>query len=127
MIGKCSTFGGPLDVGMTPEEGLSLFEHHEADCRPDLFEPRDKDLILGASQRLRTEALYLAVRFTEPREVCKGQVWRLRNPRNGKWIIASLVDWGPHPSVGRDFDISPRAAELLEVNTDDFIDGSPVK
>lgn len=130
MLGRISTFGGNGDPGMRIDEGLALYEHHEADGRPDLFLPRPVNaLAVGTSQRLRPGALYLAVRFDKAigRARLQWTPWALRNPRNGLAVVASLVDWGPHERTGRTFDISPSAAAMLAVNTDDTIEGWPLE
>lgn len=124
MTGKMSTFGGSDDKGMKKVEGLALYEHLECDSRPDLFMPRSIDHALGASQRLRSDALYFAYRFPKGnRKSYQDIPWRLKNPRNGKKVVASLVDWGPNERTDRIFDVSLKVAELLELKTDDMIEG----
>lgn len=124
-IGKCSIFGGPNDTGMTKDEGLALYEHHEADERLDLFNLRSVDASLGTSQRLRADAYYFAYRFVKEtgRANLQETPWMLKNPRNGRKVVVSLCDWGPHERTGREFDISPAAASALGVKTDDIIQG----
>lgn len=126
--GRISTFGGVGDTGMSITEGLALYEHHEADGRPDIFLPRPREAF-GTSQRLRPGSLYLAVRFDKSvgRARLQWTPWALRNPRNGLAVVASLVDWGPHERTGREFDISPAAAAMLAVQTDDTIEGWPLE
>lgn len=127
MTGKMSIFGGGKDGGMAHDEGLALWEHDEADKRPDLFLPRSKDLTEGSSKRLRPDALYFAYRFANvTRDKLQQTVWRLTNLKNGKSVMVSLADWGPNEKTGRTFDISPRAAEFLGVQTDDEISGEPL-
>ena len=125
MKGKISTFGGANDAGMTHTEGLSLYEHHEADLRPDLFFPRSSDPTEGTSKRLRPDALYFAYRFKHEvffRKDVQQTPFILRNPKNGKMVCVSLVDWGPAEWTGRMFDLSPKAAELLGVETDEEVE-----
>lgn len=112
---------------MSRTEGLSLFEHGEADKRPDLFFPRSKDESLGTSQRLIPGALYMAYRHTTPatgqiRKELQAGKWRITNPCNQLNCVASLVDWGPALSTGRDFDLSPGVFNLLKLKTDDIIE-----
>ena len=128
MRGKISTFGGPGDTGMTKEEGLSLYEHDEANKRPDLFVTRSQDLREGTSQRLRHDGMYFAFRFHRPinREALQRHPWLFTNPKTGAKVVLFLCDWGPHERTGRVFDISPRAAQLLGVKTDDELDGEPI-
>lgn len=123
MKGKISTFGGSDDTGMTKTEGLALYEHNEADKRPDLFLPRSEDLTLGTSQRLRPDALFFAYRFVKAnRKSLQLTPWLFTNPLNGLSIPLWLCDWGPHERTGRIFDISPRAAMLLRLKTDDEVE-----
>lgn len=130
MIGKCSTFGGPIDSGMSETEGLGVFEHGEADKRPDLFMPRGPNPAQGASKRLRHNALYFAYRYQlDPkpaREELQSAMWMFTNPKNGLSVVLSLVDWGPNEKTGRIFDISPYAANLLLIDTDQEIQGNPI-
>jgi hypothetical protein len=132
MIGKISTFGGVNDSGMTRKEGLSLYEHSEADKRPDLFVPRGTDLEEGTSQRLRPNGLYFAYRFDlSPqggfnRLKLQHTIWMFRNPKNSLSVALSLVDWGPHENTDKTFDISPYASELLRVKTGEELDGYPI-
>jgi hypothetical protein len=131
MTGLISTFGGPYDKGMKPDENLSLYsenEHAVCDRWPDLFLPRSLDLTQGTSKRLRPDALYFAYRFGNQlsRDQMRRIPWILTNPVNRKCVLVRLVDWGPHVNTGRVFDISPRAAELLEVETDETLTGYPL-
>jgi hypothetical protein len=94
--GTMSGFGGPDDDGMQYDEGLSWYEHHEADLRSDLFVPRSSDPVQGVSKRLRFwEAYYIALntighcdRFTIHRS-------RWRITYGGLSVICHLVDTGP--------------------------------
>lgn len=127
MLGRLSTFGGIADDGMKHEEGLALYEHHEADLRPDLFHIRSLDHTLGTSKRLKDNALYFAYRYDQkqPRAWLQRLQFIFTNPRNGLSVVLHLVDWGPHISTEREYDISPYAATLLRVQTDDQISGEP--
>lgn len=124
MTGKISTFGGPDDSGMTHTEGLAIYEHHEADLRPDLFRRRATDLTEGSSKRLKITALYFAYRFPKAhnRKGLQQSIFWFVNNKNGLTIPMSLVDFGPHERTGRVFDISPYAAELLRVKTDEELE-----
>lgn len=124
MTGRISIFGGQHDSGMAHGEGLSLFEHHEADLRPDLFSQRASDLTEGSSKRLKCNALYFAYRFPKAfnRSGLQHSLFWFLNPKNGLSLPLSLVDWGPHERTGRVFDLSPYAAELLRVQTDDTLE-----
>lgn len=124
MQGRISVFGGPHDSGMHHGEGLALFEHHEADLRPDLFMPRASDKTEGTSKRLKCNALYFAYRFPKAfnRKGLQSSIFWFINPKNGLTLPLSLVDYGPHEDTRRTFDISPYAAELLKVQTDDELE-----
>lgn len=127
LTGKCSTFGNPTDSGMARDEGLALYEHEEADQRPDLFVPRN---VLqpsdGTSQRLRPDALYCATRFEKARRATLQLTpWVVVNSRTRKMAVVSLIDWGPAERTGRIIDLSPRCAELLGLSTDDTVEAWP--
>ncbi len=122
--GKCSWFGGTGDIGMHLEEGLAYYEHSEADRRPDLFLPRSDDSSFGTSQRLRPEALFLALRVPQGAEFRKdfqGSCWLVTNEISGKSVLCSLVDWGPNERTGRCADLSRTAFILLRLATDDEV------
>lgn len=124
MIGKISVFGGQHDTGMTHTEGLALYEHKEADIRPDLFSQRASDLTEGTSKRLKCNALYFAYRFPKAhnRKGLQLSVFWFINNKNGLTVPLSLTDWGPHERTGRVFDLSPYAAELLRLKTDEEVE-----
>lgn len=125
IIGKLSTFGGPLDQGMTDGEGCAAYEHSEADRRPDLFVPRSSDFTQGTGRRLRTDSFYIAVRYPKDersRDFWQKAQWRVINPRTGQWVACSLVDWGPAESTGRVVDASPAVARALRVETNDEVE-----
>lgn len=127
IIGKLSFFGGHTDNGMSHSEGLSLFEHHEADLRPDLFFPQSSDPTEGTSKRLRnTQAYYIALRVTGDRDDLKNSVWMVKNPKTGQSVLASLVDYGPHERTGRAVDVSDAIGRALRVETDDVIEVTPI-
>lgn len=119
--GKVSFFGGPSDSGMQSGEGLAFYEHHEANLRPDLFIGRSTDPLEGVSKRLRNNsARYIALRISGEREDLKKSVWKVSNPKTGKFVIASLVDWGPHEKTGRVCDFSDAIGYDLHLFTDDI-------
>lgn len=128
--GKISEFGGAADSGMTPTEGLACYEHHEADERLDLFYHRSYNQAVGTSKRLKPEALYFAYRFPlDPRpdrKTLQNTQFLFRNPANGRFCVAWLVDWGPHERTGRVFDVSPGVAAALGIQTDEEIEGVDV-
>lgn len=129
ITGKISTFGGKLDIGMKHDEGLTLYEHWEANLRPDLFLPRSQDLTEGTSKRLRNQdAFYFAFLFDmvaidtpQKRRWLQSQKFRMWNPDTGVEIFAWIVDRGPAPHTGRKFDLSDAAASELGLQTDGIV------
>jgi N-acetylmuramoyl-L-alanine amidase len=124
--GKMSTFGGPHDLGMSPDEGLALFSN------TDLKDPKYSYLFLpapppgtsGLGRRLNPDQYYFACRWdytATPKEFLRRALARVKNPANGRAVDARPVDWGPHPSTGRVADLSPGLAAALGLNTDDIV------
>src|SRR5438874_73016 len=124
--GKMSTFGGPLDFGMQPDEGLALFS------KLDLEDPKYADLFLpapppgtsGLGRRLNPNKFYFACRWNyldTPKEFLRRSLACVENPQNGRKVDARPVDWGPHESTGRVADLSPGLAAALGLNTDDVV------
>lgn len=122
--GKMSTFGGPLDFGVSPTEGLAFFE------RPDLQNPAHRSLFLpaqppgttGLARRLNPDRFYLACRWNyaqTPREFLRNCVATVTNPQNNRRAEARPADWGPNITTGRVADLSPGLAAYLELETDD--------
>jgi hypothetical protein len=124
--GKMSTFGGPDDHGMGPNEGLALFENS------DLTNPKYSSLFLPASppgtsglgRRLNPEKYYLACRWSyadTPRDFLRNTLALVANPQNGRNAYAQPTDWGPNVGTGRVADLSPGLAGALGLNTDDDV------
>lgn len=121
-----STFGGPHDFGMSPSEGLALFD------RPDLQDPRHKDLFLpaqppgttGLGRRLNPDKFYLACRWDyhlTSRSFLRNTTVTVQSVRTGQSQQARPADWGPHPRTGRVADLSPGLAGALGLDTDDEV------
>lgn len=124
--GKMSTFGGPDDHGMGPNEDLALFD------KSDLNNPKYADLFLPASppgtsglgRRLNSEKHYLACRWdynVTPRSFLRDTLALVENPQNGRSAYAQPADWGPNASTGRVADLAPGLAAELGLNTDDDV------
>jgi hypothetical protein len=124
--GKMSTFGGPHDLGMSPDEGLAFF------TKADLQNPKYAYLFLpapppgtsGLGRRLNPDQYYFACRWNyaeTSREFLRRALARVENPANGRAVDARPVDWGPHPSTGRVADLSPGLAAALGLDTDDVV------
>ncbi len=124
--GTMSTFGGPLDFGMAPDEGLALFDKSDL-TNPSysyLFLPAPPPGTSGLGRRLNPDRYYFACRWNyadTPREFLRRALARVENPVNGRAAEARPVDWGPHPSTGRVADLSPGLAAALGLNTDDAV------
>jgi len=126
VTGKMSTFGGPLDRGVGPDEGLALFD------KPDLHNPQYADLFLpapppgtsGLARRLNPQGNYLACRWnfqTTSRAFLRDAQALVVNLQTGKQAYAHPVDFGPDESTGRVADLSPGLAGALGLDTDDHV------
>jgi hypothetical protein len=124
--GKMSTFGGPNDHGVSPTEGLALFEP------PDLQDPKYADLFLpgpppgtsGLARRLNPKKYYLACRWDysqTPKKFLRDAVAVVFNPENKRSAQARPADWGPNVDTKRVADLSPGLAGVLGLNTDDVV------
>jgi hypothetical protein len=111
---------------MSPSEGLALFD------RPDLGDPRHRDLFLpaqppgttGLGRRLNPDKFYLACRWdyhVTSRSFLRNTVAQVQNVRTGKVEQARPADWGPNPRTGRVADLSPGLAGALGLDTDDEV------
>ena len=119
--GKMSTFGGPDDTGVTPSEGLALFDASDVAANPDLFLPTQPPGTTGVARRLNPQAKYLACRWdysVTPKNFLKKITVKVSNPANGKSEDARPVDWGPNLTTGRIADLSPGLAAALGLTTD---------
>src|SRR5437879_1874515 len=61
--GKMSTFGGPQDTGVSPSEGLALFDASDIAPNPQLFLAAQPAGTTGLARRLDPDAKYLACRW----------------------------------------------------------------
>jgi hypothetical protein len=134
--GRMSTFGGPADDGVGPHEGLALIGPSDLAlwwfaC---LFLPQQPEDTTGLARRLNPRAYYVAMRWDYarfPKDVLRNTVVKLTNPANGLAIFARPVDFGPGdgavidgqptPDTGRIADLSPGAATVLGLQTDDLV------
>ncbi len=124
--GSMSTFGGPMDTGMSPSEGLALFDPQ------DLTDPRFEGLFLsdqppdttGLGRRLNPDKFYLACRWdytVTSRSFLRNVLAFVQSVSTGQVEQASPVDWGPNTDTGRVADLSPGLAAALGLNTDDDV------
>jgi hypothetical protein len=118
--GKMSTFGGPDDTGVAPDEGLSLYDASDVEANPDLFLAAQPPNTTGVARRLNPQAKYLASRWdfeATPKEFLKKNTVKVS--ANGKSVEARPVDFGPSIATGRVADLSPGLASALGLKTDD--------
>lgn len=118
LVGKCSSFGGPNDIGMSNDTGLAFYEPWEANLRNDLFFPAGEDV--PTWKRLRVDTYYCAINIPAgaDRKWAKSSLWEIS--ANGKHVIAWLVDRGPG-AADRVVDCSPAVLNRLGVKTDDVV------
>jgi hypothetical protein len=105
---------------MHESEGLSWYEHWEADRLPELFLPRSKDPYQGVSKRLRCDdAYYIALNVPRntPRFIIHESRWRITNIDNGDSVTARLVDTGPS-ARGRLIDVSRAVMRAIGMDPD---------
>ena len=125
VTGKMSWFGGPLDYGVAPDEGLALIEPDDLKDYGRfgyLFLPAQPPETTGLARRLNPSCFYLAMRWNYaqfPREVLRRSKVTLK--ANGRSVCAAPVDWGPNDDTGRIADLSPGAAAALGLVTDDVV------
>jgi hypothetical protein len=124
--GKMSTFGGPHDHGMGPNEGLALFDQSDVSNPKysDLFLPASPPGTSGLGRRLNPARLYLACRWdynATPKSLLRSVRALIGNPQNGRSFYAQPADWGPNAGTGRVADVSPGLAGALGLNTDDDV------
>jgi hypothetical protein len=128
--GKMSTFGGPEDHGVEPDENLAL-----CDCLSDnynfgvssniaaLFLKAQPYGTTGTARRLDTTKYYIACRWDytkTPKEYLIRIQVTVKNLRNGKSLLAQPIDWGPNENTGRIADMSPGLSFALGLYTDDI-------
>lgn len=123
--GKCSSFGGPDDTGMTATEGLAFI--YEVSDQPEIFLPGATEA-LGRS--LDPNEFYVACRWpytsdtkAQWREALLSRKALVRNPKNKKYAWAFPADWGPadEETGGRVADLSPGLLDYLGLQTDDEV------
>ncbi len=123
--GKMSTFGGPDDDGMQPNEGLALFAS-EQDMKnhglADYLLPEADAGAPGLGRRLNPDKFYFACRWWETSlksEFLRSASAWVTNSKTGARVQARPVDSGPNASTHRVADLSPGLARKLRLNTDD--------
>jgi hypothetical protein len=121
--GKVSMFGGPDDMGVSPDEGLAF--HSDLMQAPHLFLPYQPEDTTGLARRLNPYVHYLACRWNydvTPKEMLRGGVALVRVPSTGLEMAAFCADWGPNENTGRVADLSPGLMADLKIETDDEVE-----
>lgn len=121
VTGKVSSFGGPLDTGVAPDEGLAFI--YEPDQQPALFLPVQPEGTTGLARRLDPAVDYVACRWDyerTPRDMLLTEMAWVGYP-GGRGYRAYPADWGPHMDTGRVADISPGLMHRLGMVTDDIV------
>ena len=113
--GKISWFGGFYDKGVTPDEGLALF--NSVNEAPELFLPYQPEGTTGLARRLDPSALYCAMRFDyskTPKSVLR--MSEVMVTYGDRTVKVKPCDWGPHEDTGRIIDLSPGTFSDLGLN-----------
>jgi len=124
-VGRMSTFGGPEDLGIRPDEGLALVDSSNFKLFSEYFLPEQPPGTTGLARRLNPNSFYIACRWdyrVTPRSLLVRSMVVVTNP--GKLLTAEgkPIDWGPNVSTGRVADLSPGLAQRLGLQTDDNVE-----
>jgi hypothetical protein len=122
--GKCSWFGGPDDMGVSPSEGLAFY-YELNESNQHLFLPFQPKGTTGLARRLNDRVHYLAMRWNyeeHPKSTLLDKVALVKNPVTGFALTAMPADWGPHEDTGRVADLSPGLMDDLGLQTDDMVE-----
>lgn len=127
VTGRVSSFGGPDDTGVAPDEGLAFI--YSVSDKPDLFLPRQPPGTTGLARRLDPDEYYIACRWDynapgQSKTELLEHVALVRAPGTGtgRQFLAWPADWGPHEDTGRVADISPGLMAALGIATDDEVE-----
>lgn len=118
-VGKISSFGGPLDSGLSTLEGLALF--NSMDEAPELFLD-NPDPNVGIARNLNPNANFCAMRWSY--DVTPKPLLRFSSVMisfKDKYVLARCLDWGPHENTGRLIDVSDNVMKTLGCKTDDVV------
>lgn len=118
--GRCSYFGGPDDPEGKITPDLAFWNQTQAAKRPDLF----TSVGSGLFTRLNPKSYYIACRWNykqTPASHLRAIKVKVTNPKSGKSVEATPVDWGPHEKTGRVADLSPGIMSALALKTDDEV------
>lgn len=123
--GKCSWFGGPKDTGVSPSEGLALYDHSDVHKLSWLFLAQQPPHTTGVARRLNPNVPYIACRWNyeqTPRDWLRKNMVQVASAKKpDTFYSAHPVDWGPNEDTGRIADLSPGLIEYLGLETDDEV------
>jgi N-acetylmuramoyl-L-alanine amidase len=124
ITGKCSSFGGPDDEGVSPSEGLAFI--YDVSDRPEIFLAEQPIGTTGLARRLDPATYYVACRWdydapNESKSELLEHMALVRSTKTGKQFLARPGDWGPHEDTGRVADLSPGLMAALGIDTDDTV------
>jgi hypothetical protein len=121
--GKCSSFGGPEDTGVSASEGLAfIYDYEDA---PHLFLPQQPEGTTGLARRLNPGIFYVACRWdydVTPKGMLANPSLQALVRAGDREFLAWAADWGPHEDTGRVADLSPGLMEALDLETDDEVE-----
>lgn len=112
------------DNGVEVDEGLALVTTRQVNQGrfKHLFkQPYNENY--GAARNLSPFAFYCAMRWNYTQTSVKqlqSAIVRVK-ALNGNVVWCTPADWGPNARTGRIIDLSPMAAEVLGVKTDDLV------
>jgi N-acetylmuramoyl-L-alanine amidase len=123
--GRCSSFGGPDDEGVSEDEGLAFI--YDVVDAPHLFLPQQPEGTTGLARRLDPGVMYVACRWdydVTPKEMLRDQSRKamVRAVDSGLKCLAYPADWGPHDDTNRITDLSPALMMTLGIETDDKVE-----
>jgi hypothetical protein len=125
VVGKVSWFGGPTDMGVTPDEGLAFI--YDIYTAPHLFLAVQPEGTSGLARRLNSSVPFIAMRwnydeFPKTMLASMDYVALVRAPGTDRQFLAWPADWGPNENTGRVADISLGLMEYLGIETDDEVE-----
>jgi hypothetical protein len=121
--GKASSFGGPDDEGVSPNEALAFYT--TVSQRPELFLALQPKGTTGLARRLNPYVHYVACRWdyeVTPKSMLLYEVATVKATKTGRSFKAFPADWGPNETTGRVADLSPCLMDDLGIATDDEVE-----
>jgi N-acetylmuramoyl-L-alanine amidase len=122
--GKMSTFGGPQDTGVDPDEGLAMYV--SVDEQPNIFLEYQPSGTTGLARRLNPASFYVAcpweynITSKAYLRTVMAKVTAMGSDGRNRFQMAYVGDYGPHGDTGRSSDLSPGLAAALGLVTDDI-------